>query len=139
MSRVPLLALVNVTLALGLALAVRDGVAQQSGGSQPPTLVTTPCGAGHINVCGVEPVNQHCTYTWGINFSYPAMFGITVTGVQCSGGGTQYRYRDFQRETAGGACHVTRPISPDATSTRPKNDDEEIAVPTTDTGESPCD
>ena len=113
MNRGMLLALVNVLLVTGLALAGSDVVAQTSG----PRLVTTLCGYGQLNVCGTETVGQQCTYVFGFTGEKSGSFGFNFGGYKCVGGTTQNRYKDFDPNTASGTCVIIQRPPADATRT----------------------
>lgn len=113
MNRGMLLALVNVLLVAGLALAGSEVVAQTSG----PRLVTTLCGYGQLNVCGTETVGQQCTYVFGFTGEKSGSFGFNFGGYKCAGGTTQNRYKDFDANTATGTCVIVRRPPADATGT----------------------
>ncbi|HYW30591.1 MAG TPA: hypothetical protein VE869_03715 [Gemmatimonas sp.] len=115
MTRGTLLSLVNVSLIAGLAFAVTDVVAQVPTSPTPLTLVYTTCGHGEVTVCGTEPVGQHCTYQFGFTGGKGA-FGFNFGGVECTGGGTQNRYKDFDPNHSSGTCIVLQRPPADATS-----------------------
>lgn len=129
MTRGSIFTLVNVSLIAGLVFAVTDVIAQQqpttsTGG---PALVSTACGAGQLTVCGTEPVAEHCTYVFGVNVSkVGGTFGFNFGGMQCTGGGTQNRYKDYDPNRATGTCIVTRRPPADATGTGREEDGEWI-------------
>lgn len=120
MNRGMLLALVNVLLVTGLALAGSDVVAQTSG----PRLVTTQCGFGQLNVCGSETTAQQCTYVFGLTGDRSGAFGFNFGGLKCSGGTTQSRYKDFDSGTASGTCVILQRPPTDATRSRGAGGDE---------------
>lgn len=125
MNRGTLLSLVNVSLVAGLVLAVTDVVAQTRPTTEGPTLVTTQCGFGQLSVCGTETVAQKCTYTFSVTGDKSGSFGFNFGGWVCTGGGTQNRYKDFDKNTATGTCVVVRRPAADATGTiRPEDDAE---------------
>lgn len=116
MNRGMLFSLVNVSLVAGLALAVSSGTAQQP---QPaPTLVYTACGHGTLTVCGSEPVGQRCVWIFGAQANKTGDFGFNFGGYQCTGGGQQNRYKDFNRDAPYGTCYVLPRPAADATSAR---------------------
>jgi hypothetical protein len=124
MNRGTLLSLVNVSVVVGLALAVSDVVAQQQP-SSGPRLVTTQCGFGQLNVCGTETIAQQCTYVFDLKGESGA-FGFNFGGFKCVGGITQSRFKDYDQNTNSGTCVVIPRPPADATGTRRDVDEQMI-------------
>ncbi|MES2524343.1 MAG: hypothetical protein V4617_16715 [Gemmatimonadota bacterium] len=124
MTRGTLLSLVNVSLVAGLAMAVSDAVGQTA--TVGPTLVTTTCGQGQLTVCGTEPVGQLCSYEFGFTGGKGA-FGFNFGGWECTAGGTQNRYKDFDSSKSSGVCVVIRYPVPDATAVSKDDEGDDTA------------
>jgi hypothetical protein len=99
-------------LVVGLALNATPAFALED-----DDLVNTFCGAGMVNECGRQGINETCEWEFSISKEPGSMFGITISIRKCTFGGYMTIYKDYRRGASAGAC-IQYPRTPaDATAT----------------------